>query len=139
MKLKIQVASHWTEETDRLAAATESALQRYRRGLRGLGTGRRLVRIRLDLVNYGMLDDPAAVQECTVEIGNELAAWLEDLAAFVNRDTMCQGATIRALVCVALRLYSAQVGELGGGSKARVAGIAGKQGCDEPVTLCEQP
>ena len=61
--------------------ATETALLRYRGGLQGLSPDMCLVRIRCDLVNYGMVDDAAALQEVTVDVDRELATWLDNLGA----------------------------------------------------------
>ena len=113
MKVTIQVPSNWAAGTVRLSEATEAALLRYRRGLSGIGPDMRLVRIRCDLVNYGMVDDPAAMQVFSVDIDSGLATWVDDLAAFVNRNIMHRGATFRGIVRVALHLYRVQEPELG--------------------------
>ena len=127
MELTIRIPILWAEEFEELTVATETALRRYRAGLKGLGHDMCLVRIRCDLVNYGMVDDPAAMHEVTVEIDHELAIWLDDLAAFVNADIVHRGATVKAIVRVALRFFCVQAPELGGGMKSGVDGAAEKE------------
>ena len=127
MRFIVHVPRHWTEELDALGEATKTALLRYRRGLKGLRADMRLVRVRCDLVNYGLVDDPAATDEHTVEIEDDLATWLGSLAAFVNRDVIHRGATVRGILRMALRLYRAQAPELGSGGMSGVDGTAGKR------------
>lgn len=114
MKVMIQVPSDWAAGTVRLTEATEDALRRYRRGLGGIGPDMRLVRIRCDLVNYGLVDDPDAMRVFAVDIDNGLATWLDNLAAFVNRDIVHRSATVKGIVRVALRLNGVHEPELGG-------------------------
>ena len=125
MRFIVHVPRHWTEELDDLGEATKTALLRYRRGLKGLCADMRLVRVRCDLVNYGLVDDLAAMQEHNVEIEDDLATWLGDLAASVNRDIMHRGAIVKGLVRVALCLYRVRAPELGGGAMSGVDGAAG--------------
>ena len=127
MKLTIRIPIRWAEEFEDLAVAAETALQRYRARLKGLGPDMCLVRIRCDLVNYGMVDDSAAMQEVTVDIDHELATWLDNLTAFVNPDIVHRGATVKAIVRVALRFFCGQAPELGGGMKSGVDGAAEKE------------
>ena len=127
MKLTIRIPSHGTVDLDDVGEATETALLRYRAGLRGLDPDMCLVRIRCDLVNYGMVDDSAAMQEVTVDIEHELATWLDNLAAFVNPVIVHRGATVKAIVRVALRFFCVQAPELGGRMKSGVDGTAEKE------------
>lgn len=62
----------------------------------------RLVRIRCDLANYGMVEDLATARVLTVDIDNGLSAWPDGFAAFVNREVECRGATVKGIVRVAL-------------------------------------
>ena len=126
MELTVHVQCHWAEESSDLAEAASRALMQYRDALKGLGADMCLVRVRCDLVNYGLLDDPAAIKEFTVDIDNGLAIWLEDLAASVNRNAIRRGGTIKGIVRVALRFYREHLSDLAARMEPGAKGAGGK-------------